>query len=205
MPRYEITTREAAKALETRAEYLLPFAHRARTQGDVADELGVSMQVMHCWVSKFCKAGLLVVDRETPRVGRAVRHYRAVASSFFIPAELLTQETFRSEGNALVAALVHHIEIVNPEIAFDAELRIDLPEHSTIVRRDYARRGYRPHHTTDNAVLWTSAELSLTPEQGRELKRRGMALLSEFEALADANPPGQQPHRAFIASCPIPH
>ncbi len=77
----------------TTLRYLLPFLARERTVGEVARELNVRANSLLYRVRKMLGLGLLTITREVPRRGRAVKHYRSSADSFFIPFAATPAET----------------------------------------------------------------------------------------------------------------
>ena len=84
-----------------RRRLLLSFVPRARSIGEAADAEGVGIGRMHYLVGDLVRRGLLKVEREQRRPGRAVRYYRAVAERFVIPPELIPA----SPGAGLAAEL----------------------------------------------------------------------------------------------------
>jgi hypothetical protein len=68
-----------------RLRFLVPFLGRARTVGAVAAELGSHPDTVLYRVRTLTDVGLLRVDREEPRRGRAIKHYRATADGYFVP------------------------------------------------------------------------------------------------------------------------
>jgi hypothetical protein len=73
-----------------RRHLLLSFVTRTRTVGEVAAADGLSIGSAHYLVADFVRQGLLRVEREEKRAGRPIKHYRAVASSFFLPLEFVS-------------------------------------------------------------------------------------------------------------------
>lgn len=72
---------------------LEPFLNCERTVLEAARESGVKPNTMLARVKRFVTLGLLVVAREVPRAGRAVKVYRTSAESFFVPYEITPSET----------------------------------------------------------------------------------------------------------------
>lgn len=72
---------------------LEPFLNCERTVLEAARESGVKPNTMLARVKRFVALGLLVVAREVPRAGRAVKIYRTSAESFFVPYEITPSET----------------------------------------------------------------------------------------------------------------
>ena len=80
------------------SRFLEPFLGRERTASAVAAELGVRVSSMLYRVRQLLDLGLLRVARVEPRRGRALKHYRAVAESLFVPFELTDAETLQALG-----------------------------------------------------------------------------------------------------------
>ena len=72
------------------------FLNRERTVLEAAQESGVKPNTMLARVKRFLGLGLLVVTREVPRAGRAVKVYRSRAGSFFVPYEITPSETLEA-------------------------------------------------------------------------------------------------------------
>jgi hypothetical protein len=72
---------------------LEPFLNCERTVLEAARESGVKPNTMLARVKRFVTLGLLVVVREVPRAGRAVKVYTTRAESFFVPYEITPSET----------------------------------------------------------------------------------------------------------------
>lgn len=64
---------------------LVPFVGQERTVSRAAAELGMGVNALLVRVRRFVRLELLVVMREVPRNGRAVKVYRTVADGFFVP------------------------------------------------------------------------------------------------------------------------
>lgn len=97
-PSLTITDPDAAAALTNpkTLRQLEPFLNRERTVLEAAQETGVKPNTMLARVRRFTALGLLVVTREVPRAGRAVKVYRSRAESFFVPYEVTPSETLDS-------------------------------------------------------------------------------------------------------------
>ena len=93
-----VTDPDAAAALThpKTLRQLEPFLNRERTVLEAAQETGVKPNTMLARARKFTALGLLVVTREVPRAGRAVKVYRSRAESFFVPYEVTPSETLES-------------------------------------------------------------------------------------------------------------
>lgn len=80
------------------SRFLEPFMGRERTASAVAAEVGVRVSSVLYRIKQLLGLGLLEVARTEPRRGRAVKHYRAAAESFFVPFELTDAETVGALG-----------------------------------------------------------------------------------------------------------
>ena len=94
-PSLTITDPDAAAALTNpkTLRQLEPFLNRERTVLEAARETGVKPNTMLARVRRFTALGLLIITREVPRAGRAVKVYRSCAESFFVPYEVTPAET----------------------------------------------------------------------------------------------------------------
>lgn len=93
-----VTTAEAAELLTDPVlqRYFAPFIARECTVAQAAGELGLTTNSLLYRVRRFQAAGLLKVVRETPRAGRAVKVYRSVADTFYVPFALTRAETLEA-------------------------------------------------------------------------------------------------------------
>lgn len=89
----------------------------AMTLAALARVTQMPLNLLHYHVAKFIKLGLITVEHVTPRAGRAVKHYRATAKTFFVPSELLAKmpgaELTRQLREALDHNQVRSVEGVN--------------------------------------------------------------------------------------------
>ena len=66
-------------------EWLKPSIGDALTVSEAARQEGVNPNTLYGWVKHLETVGLVHVARVQPRKGRAVKYYRAVADTFFVP------------------------------------------------------------------------------------------------------------------------
>ncbi len=71
------------------ARNLAPFFGRENTVAMAATELSQDIKSVYRWTQRFMACGLLIQTQTVPRSGRAIRHYRTVASEFLIPVAAL--------------------------------------------------------------------------------------------------------------------
>lgn len=67
--------------------YLAPFIGREQRASEVAQALAVPLTTLAYRIRKLLDLGLLEVARIKRRAGSPVKHYRAVADTFFVPFE----------------------------------------------------------------------------------------------------------------------
>lgn len=84
-----------------RLEQLKPFIGRAVSVSEAAQQEGVNPNTMWHWVKRLEGFGLVEVASEVPRAGRAVKHYRAVADTFFVPFDASPYPTLEDALAAL--------------------------------------------------------------------------------------------------------
>lgn len=80
-----------------RRRYFLPFLGRTSTVSQAAAELRIETNAMLYRVQQMLGLGLLCEDHLEPRAGRAVRHYRGISSSCFVPFAATPFETHRAQ------------------------------------------------------------------------------------------------------------
>lgn len=88
--RFEIADEKSA-ALFSRPRsraILLHLAGAEATLGELGDALGLPLSLLHYHVRRMLALRLVEIVREAPRAGRAVKSYRAIARTFFVPAHL---------------------------------------------------------------------------------------------------------------------
>lgn len=73
-----------------------PFLGQENTVKGAAEELGISISLMHHHTQKMLALGLLKVVREVPRAGKAILWYRSVADAFYVPFSLTSFETMQA-------------------------------------------------------------------------------------------------------------
>ncbi len=90
-PVHRVDDQATARLLLDRSisRYLVPFLDREMSVGAAAADLDTTIGVLLPRVRRLARAGLLVVTREEPRKGRAIKYYRSVADEFFVPVGVL--------------------------------------------------------------------------------------------------------------------
>ena len=83
------------------ARNLAPFLGRENTVSKAATELSQDIKSVYRWTQRFMACGLLIQTRTLARSGRAIRHYRTVASEFVIPLAALPLAILVETDNSL--------------------------------------------------------------------------------------------------------
>jgi DNA-binding transcriptional ArsR family regulator len=98
--------RSAALLANTRQRHiLLALVDRERSQTELSETLGIALNLLHHHLVRLEAAELIEVTRTEPRRGRAVRYFRSVARSFFVPAEQAPEPPRHQLMNELDQAL----------------------------------------------------------------------------------------------------
>lgn len=105
-----IRDRAAAAVFETalQAKIVQTLIGAEMTLAGLARVVQTPLNLLHYHVLKCVGLGLVEIVREKPRAGRAVKHYRATAKTFFIPAELIAKKPDTEMGRKLREALDRH-------------------------------------------------------------------------------------------------
>jgi hypothetical protein len=72
---------------------LLPFLGRELTISQAAAETGTKLNTMYARVKKLLGLELLLVGREQPRNGRAIKLYRSTSDRYFLPYRVVPDDT----------------------------------------------------------------------------------------------------------------
>lgn len=85
----------AAMLLEANTlRYLEPFVDDSRSADEVAKEMNISLNTLLYQIKRLIQLGFLELSSQTPRRGRPIKRYRAVAKAFFIPFDATHFDTF---------------------------------------------------------------------------------------------------------------
>lgn len=134
---FTVTDPKAAKLLlDGNSRYLFePFLLGSHSVKDLADSLGLSLEVVYHQIKRFERHGLLKVERLETRRGRATKYYRASADGFFVPFYVTPYNTLegfvqhiqmqaQTQFNHLVAQVGHGL-IQDPSKAGFRVYRVD--------------------------------------------------------------------------------
>jgi DNA-binding transcriptional ArsR family regulator len=81
----------------------------AMTLSALAHAVEMPLSLAHYHVARLLALGLIEIEREERRAGRAVKHYRAAAWRFFVPAELLPGLPSAGLNQRMRATLDEHL------------------------------------------------------------------------------------------------
>jgi predicted ArsR family transcriptional regulator len=155
------------------------------TLGELSRSLQLPLNLLHYHVTKAMALGLIAVVREQRRAGRTIKHYRATACSFFLPAELIVEM---------------------PGTGFTEQLRDMLDQNLARSLRgiDFTHDGRSPRahlvkDPTDQAAaveLWLDAGLSRADAD--ELAATLQAVIDQFRARGNDKEPRYLVHLAMV-------
>ncbi len=163
---------------------LLELVARESTLQALADKVRMPLNLAHYHIARMLELGLVEVTREVPRSGRAIKHYRATARSFFVPA---------------------HLELRSPGKELAVELRASLDAHhdpkaGTLYFVDETstprmRRMQRPAGAAVAVEYWR--QLTLTKEEAHLFASELKALFTRFEGRSHGRT------KSYLAYCAL--
>jgi hypothetical protein len=94
---YVLKNTASCAAIANRAErrWLIPFLEQERSASVAAKLLGVTVTAMYKRIQHLLALGLLEQTKLEPRKGKAIRYYKAVHHTFFIPFRTFPPEQIR--------------------------------------------------------------------------------------------------------------
>lgn len=147
------------------ATYLAPFLHEDHSVGEAADLLKLPLARVHYWVRSLYDAGLLDVASATPRKGRSIKRYRAIASEFVVPAEHLPDGHFNRQMRRINEEMSQALEAAAPEWVISGDFRVT----ATSPQRGTQDRVLRGHEGRRTVTHQSTCRLRVTQQQAREL------------------------------------
>lgn len=170
-----------------RRRILTAFMGRESSLTEAAERLAMPLNGLAYHVGRLLELGLLRVAREQKRAGRPIRHYRAAADAFLIPAAAMG----RGVGDGLTAELRAALDRAEP-LAGASDLLVSLDEAG---RPKLQRRG----GTIDADACEYWRVLALSAAEARQLNRELRTLLRRYEG---APGPGKAFYLAHAALAP---
>ena len=189
-----VTNLEAGRLLSNsdKLALLCPFLTDVHTVKEIAELLGLTLNAAYFQIQRFCRAGLLEVSHEVPRAGRSVKVYKASATAFFVPLQLLggeTRETLLSRDNRLWEnKLVKGILKAETFDERSCGVRIALGDEGKLTSGFVTSPdGERDDETTPDkpAVFDTWLSLNLTKEVAKALQHDLDRLSLKYQKLYD--------------------
>lgn len=203
----------------TTRRYLEPLLVREHSASELATAVGVPLSTALYRIRRFIESGLVAETRRSPRGGRPIRHYRAVADGFFVPfvatpldaVELLAPEVFRPWSDLLTSNIARAwLEASGDAGSLGFRLAVD---ESGVIQRDIvpvtapAGSPVDPQAffvgllSSDAPAVWdTWGRISLMPEDAKELQRELAALLARYQRRERA---GARRHIVRLAMAPV--
>lgn len=154
------------------------------TLGDLRRPTGMSLSLLHYHVGGLAALGLVAVVREEPRAGRPVRHFRATARSFFVPAEHLV----KAPGTGLTWLLRDRLDQCLARSLQGISFTHDGLNHRAHLHTD-------PDHPSTALELWIDAGLDAA--DASNLAADLQAIVDRYRARAK---PGQPRHLVHVAA-----
>jgi DNA-binding transcriptional ArsR family regulator len=150
---------------------LLALVAQELSLQELARSLKLSLSLAHYHVARLLELGVVIMTREQSRAGRVIKHYRACARSFFVPAHLASQ----SAGKELAAELRASLEHAQQRNPSDGTLYFI--DDQSLPRM---QRVQNPTRAVVASEYWH--RLRLTNEDARLLASELKALFSRFES-----------------------
>ncbi|NNG38352.1 hypothetical protein HJ588_03560 [Flexivirga sp. ID2601S] len=196
-----VTDPDMVRALvrDRAADFLAPFIHGEHSVSEAAARLDESVQRTHYWVRSLYDAGVLEIASETPRKGRAIKRYRAIATEFVIPAQALPYDYFARGMHRVNDELTRALVAAAPAWVVSGDLRIHAPtpERGTRALGDASPGPPKvPAHQSSAGLRLTRADALQLVTEIRQLQDRWIAR-SDDES-------GEQLYLASLSFAPIP-
>lgn len=165
---------------------LLELVAQELSLQELAHKLKLPLSLAHYHVTRLLALGIVMMTREQPRAGRVIKHYRAAARSFFVPAHLASQ----SVGKELVAELRASLEHAQQRDPSDGIVYFIDDQASPRMQRMQ-----NPEKAATASEHWH--RLMLTNEDARLLASELKLLLSRFEGRTNGKA------RSYLAYCAL--
>ncbi len=160
------------------ATYLAPFLHEDHSISEAAELLKLPLARVHYWVRSLYDVGLLEVVAEAPRKGRAIKRYRAIATEFVVPAEVLPTGHFERVMRRSNAEMTEALVAAAPEWVLSGDFRISASS-PTRGSQDRLLRAGREGGEITHQSMWS---VRITDEEARELSKELNALRDRWIA-----------------------
>lgn len=155
------------------------------SMSELVAAMQMPLSLLHYHVSQCRRLGLIEITREEPRSGRAVKYYRAAATSFFVPAELIDELPGAAFTRQLRDLLDQNLNRSLQGICF---------RHDGI--RPRADLIIDPEQQKDAIELWL--DVGLTVADATRLKSELQAVMDRFRACDHGASPRYLLHVAAV-------
>jgi hypothetical protein len=165
---------------------------REWTAATLAKQMEIGLGSLHYRLQKLHKHGLVQVTREEKRSGRSIKHYSAVAKSFFLPysiTDFVTQQAFwaavlqpRFEG-----FLEHLVQNLERHDADPNQTGL-LVQHIDGVGLNVQNLPRQPQKVQGMVSWLEEEELRLSHEQAQNFKLELKSLLKKYQAQTGLQP-----------------
>jgi hypothetical protein len=175
------------------------------TMARAAERLDAPLQRVFRKVRQMLKLGLIEQTHLETRVGRSIRHYRAVADQFFIPfsdksfEEILLESNLNFERRFVTALATQWLEYATNNQGWGTTY-FQGPNGRLVTRAPVHLQPQTPVPEPPN-VLSSFTQWKLNPDDAAALFRDLTALLERYET---RNGSGSQPFLVRVAMSPAP-
>lgn len=182
-PRHTLTDPAQIRALAMGrgAEFIAPFAHRDASIAEAAAELGEPITKVHYWAKRLESLGLVRCVEVRPRAGRAIKRYRAIASTFHIPAASLPLSHFERSEDERIRQMRDDLAAEAPGAVRGGDLWVIIEADNT-VSIDRVGSGDSPNPAAWRGAMTTWRTLYLTTDQATQVKSELASLLTRYTA-----------------------
>ncbi|WP_018158032.1 hypothetical protein [Demetria terragena] len=172
--------------------YLGPFLERERSIREVAGQMRKPIGRVHYWVRRLYDAGLLEITTEVPRAGRPIKHYRAIASHFRVPAHLVPVNHFERTMSQISAEVTSALAAAGEIQQHDLTVSPSINGNATVDRISDLQVAKKIL-----AVQWGLGDVHLTRAQAEAFQEE---LFELRDRLLDASDPATVGTRPFIVN-----
>ena len=171
-----------------KAQYLERLMQREWNIAALSADLAHGLSSVHYHVGQLVKHDLVRITRTEKRAGRAVKHYRASAPSFFVPFALTDFETLHAFWQAILEP--GHTAFVRKLVRVAERRNTDPQGWGVLLECDAVsglklRSEPRPAFAPTDPVSWLSEDdLHLTHSQAREMQLELRGVIAKYQRLS---------------------
>jgi DNA-binding transcriptional ArsR family regulator len=184
------------------------FAHfllESYSVKQIALKLEMSLNAAHHRIKQLERAGLLYVEKREARPGRAIKHYRATASGFFVPFTASNSETFANFVSQQLLPLHEHFYTLATEASDQLiqDIGYRIYDAGGFVNWDFSPQGQHFEfaetllHPDSPALLVVVENLRLNREKAKALQHDIASLLERYSKLG-----GTEDYAIYVGMTP---